>query len=353
MSTGFIDWTDSGLTLFVFDKKGVQYVLSGSESVSFENGPEPSSLAPLARSGMRDVYLSVPLDLLTLREHIFPFEDRDKISDTITFELEGVLLGSTEDYVIDHRIIEKAEGGTRVLAVCLEKKKLKEIIELFASAGLDPKEVTSLDICMSGGRTEDLFEKTPSDPDARAEAAAGELRAHTINLRQQEMAYTGDIERLKKALRSSALLVLILAVIFGANAYLQLHAEKQEHEALREAAHSAYRAIFPDERKIIDIERQLNGKLRELERKESVLTGIPVLGLLRTVAEINSKDIILNAFSADGSSIIIKGTAVTFEDVDRLKDDLAEHFRGTKVVDSGARADKRIGFTILMKERGI
>ena len=351
MSTGFIDWTETGLTLFVFEKNGAQYVLTDTLSVSLDGELDPSTLAKLVKAGMRDVYLSLPLDLLTLREQAFPFDDPDKIRDTIAFELEGVLLGSTEEYAIDHIVIESVNSGSNVLAVCLEKKKLKDIIDIFSSAGLDPKGITSLDICISGGRTEGLFEEIISDPEVRAEAAAGELSALSINLRQEEMSYTGDIERFKKGLRFTALLGLILVTILALNISISLMAEKKEQKLLITKTESAYRTIFPEDRKIVNIERQLAGNIKMLEQKKAALMGIPVLNLLRTIADRKKSGITLNEFSADGKNIIIKGTAGSFEDVDTLKNSLSQTFNGIKVMDSGAGADKKIGFTIIMQEK--
>ncbi|MBL7031600.1 MAG: hypothetical protein ISR97_00265 [Nitrospira sp.] len=351
MKTGFIDWTGSDLTLYIFDKIGSAYNLLGKESISLDGEPDPLILAPLVKAGIQDIHLSLPLDLLTLREQSFPFKDSDKIRETIDYELEGVLLGSTDDYSIDHIIIESGSKGSKVLAVCLEKKKLKNIIGIFSSAGLDPKVVTSLDICISGGRTEDLFEKTISDPETRAKVAASELGSPKINLRQEEMAYTGDIERFKKALRFPAVFVLLLVFILGLNTSINLMVEKDEHSILTSEISRVYKSIFPKEKKLFDIERQLTGNIKILKKKKAILMGVPVLSILRKIAERNSIGITLNELTADEKNIIIKGTAESFENVDSLKNALLTVFQGVKVMDSGAGAGNEINFTIIMQEK--
>ena len=189
MKTGFIDWTESGLALYIFEKNGSGYALTEKESIPLDGEPDLSNLAPLVKAGIQNIHLSVPLGLLTLREQNFPFDDSDKINDTIAFELEGILLGSTDDYSIDHVVIESDSIGSKVLAVCLEKKKLQEIIEVFSAAGLDPKVITSLDICISGGRPDALFEEMISDRDVRAAAAAKLILSPPINLRQRNQPY--------------------------------------------------------------------------------------------------------------------------------------------------------------------
>ena len=351
MKTGFIDWTESGLDLYIFEKKGSGYTLTGKESIPLDAEPDTSDLAPLVKAGIQNIHLSLPLDFLTLREQDFPFDGSEKIRDTIAFELEGILLGSTDDYSIDHVVIESDSGGSKVLAVCLEKKKLQEIIEMFSSAGLDPKVITSLDICISGGRTETLFEETISDPDTRAEAAAKHIQAPSINLRQEEMSYTGDIEKFRKKIRFTAFLVLALMIILCLNTSISLMAAKNEHKVLTAEEELAYRKIIPEDNKIIDIERQLTGNIKRLDQKKAALMGLPILDILRRVAERKSSDITLNEFTADDNNIIIKGTAGSFEDVDSLKDALLTVFHKVKVMDSDAGVGSEITFTIMIQEK--
>ena len=83
MKTGFIDWTRSGLALYIFEKSGSGFALTEKESIPLDGEPGPSTLAPLVKAGMQEIHLSLPTDLLTLREQSFPFNDRDKIKDTI------------------------------------------------------------------------------------------------------------------------------------------------------------------------------------------------------------------------------------------------------------------------------
>ena len=351
MKTGFIDWTGSGLALYIFEKNGSGYTLTEKESIHLDGEPDPSKLGPLVKAGIQNIHLSVPMDLLTLREQDFPFDDSNKISDTIAFELEGILLGSTDDYSIDNIIIESDSTGSKVLAVCLEKKKLQEIIEVFSAAGLDPKVITSLDICISGGRPDALFEETISDRNVRAAAAAQLIPEPPINLRQDEMAYTGDIKKLRKKIRFTAFLVMVLLTILGLTTSISLMAEKNKHKVLTAETERVYRRIFPEDKKIIDLERQLTGNIKRLEQKKAALMGLPILDILRRVAERKSSGITLNEFNADGNNIIIKGTAGSFEDVDSLKNELSTVFQGVKVMDSGAGVGSEINFTIMMQEK--
>ncbi len=88
--------------------------------------------------------------------------------------------------------------------------------------------------------------------------------------------------------------------------------------------------------------------------KKTVLGGIPVLDILRTIAvNKNNDNITLYEFSADGKNILIKGIATSFEDVESLKKNLASAFHKVKVMSSDATADKKINFTIIMQEKTV
>ena len=353
MKTGFIDWAEEDLHLYIFEKKGRQFVLADTQSFPLEGEPEPSSLSSLALTGVESVYLSVPLNMLTLREHRFPFSDRDKIRDTISFELEGLLLGNTSDYSIDHIITESLATGSKVLAVCMEKSRLKEIINFFSSVGADPKVVTCIDLWLYGGSAENTLGKPMSDKSLRAETARQELLNPSINLRKDQLAYTGDIERFHKSLRLTAVLTLALLLILSAHSALRLSSARNENRLLTEHMQSIYRSVFPKDKKVIDPERQFRGNLNSLRKKKAALGGIPVLDILREVAHQKHKNVTLHEFSSDGKTIRMKGSALAFEDVESVKNSLASLFDNVKVMDSSAGADKKINFTIVMQEKAV
>ncbi len=353
MKTGFIDWQENSLTLYIFDKKGDNFVLLDSETIPLEGELNADTLTGIIRSGLKSIYLSLPLNILTLREHFFPFSDNDKIKATIIFELDGILLGDVNDYTIDHLVIESVDDGSNVLAVCIEDSKLREIIEIFTSAGLEPKVVTSIDLWLSGGAIDKLFHEPITDSTVRAQAAAEELVNPSINLRQGEHAYTGDLELFKKKLKTSALLGLILFIILGALSSFRLMDAKQEHESLSRQMQEAYKGVFPEDKKIIDLERQFAGNVKALKKRKTILAGIPLLNVMKEVSlKINRKATLIE-FNSDGSNIVLKGVASSFEDVEALKDSLSSSFENVKVTSSKATKDEKIDFTIIMKEKTV
>lgn len=351
MKTGMIDWTDHSLTLFIFQKKGTQCEPVDTRSTALENGLSPDVLRSLIPADLEEVHLSVPVGLLTLRTHAFPFSERDKIRDTIAFELEGILLGSTDDYAIDHIVTAEHDTGSEVLAVCLEKARLRGIIDVFAAAGAEPGVVTSIDLGLSGGRPENLLEKTESDASQRADAAQREIVHPTVNLRQGELAYTGDIDRMRKRLKWSALLLLIFFVLIGVHTSLNYITARSGNRLLSQQIDTLYRSVFPQDRKIVDAARQFRANLNAMTRKRDQLRGIPVLDMLRSLSLQKEARSTLHEFSADGKNMIIKGTTGSFEDVEAVKNSLQEHFREVRISDSKATADNKISFTIVMQEQ--
>lgn len=346
---GFIDWTEKKLSLYIFEKEGNQYILADTLSVPLEGELSQSFLTSLVKTSIKYIYLSVPVNLLSLRELSFPFSDKNKIKDTISYELEGILLGNVSNYSIDYFIKESSESGTRVLAACMEKTKLRHIIDIFSSVGLDPVAITSIDLRLSGNNIEKLFGESSSEEEIRAEAVREELVNPSINLRQDELAYKGDIERIKKSILLTGVLVFILLLILGADTTLKLIYLKKENVLVTKEINRTYHNAFPEDTKIVDAVRQFKGNLNSLKEKETILSGIPALDILLDIANQKNKNITLNEFTADGENIIIKGTALSFENVDAFKNVLSSSFTKVKVIDSKASPDKKIDFSIIMK----
>lgn len=347
MRTGFIDWTEKNVYCYVFENlKHVDTI-----NIPVEGELKPSSLAPLLKTNIEQIYLSIPFHFLTLRELTFPFSDKLKIKDTISYELEGLLLGSVSDYSIDQIITETFDNGCRTLAVCIEKTKLHEIIGTFSSAGLEPKIITSVDLYLSGGQSEKIIEGLTLNMESRLEAAKKEVINPSVNLRQDELSYKGDIERMKKSLRLTASFLLALLLIFGAHTAVKSAAQRKETRLLSQKLQTAYQSIFPEDRKIVDAARQFKGNFNMLKEKQSALAGLPVLDILNNIAILRSKNIVLIEFNADGKNLILKGTALSFEEVDHFKNNLADSFEGPKILNSDATADKKINFTIIMQEK--
>jgi type II secretory pathway component PulL len=353
MKIGFVDWREEELHLYTFEKKGGQLTLEKSSTVPAGEELDRGSLAFFTDTGIHHVCLSLPVASLSLREVDFPFSDEEKISDTITFELEGLLLGDTDDYSIDHIITESFDDSSRVLAVCIEKSRLDKIIRVFESAGLELKVITSLDLRICGKNYEKILQGPSSDSKTRIESAKEELLDPSINLRRGEFSYTGDIDRLKKAYQLTAFLVLILLIIFGVNSALRYRAVDSDHKMLKSELEDSFRRAFPNDTKIVDVSRQFRGKVNILKKKRNVLGGVAVLDILADITDLTDKLATLDEFKADEKSIIIKGTVPSFGDVELLKNSLITRFGNVSVTESTSTTDNRISLTIVMKGKAV
>jgi type II secretory pathway component PulL len=350
---GFIDWTENTISLYVFKKKGGEFSLSDSLSITVEGELDESLLSRFLKPGVERFYLSIPVNLLSLREITFPFSDRDKIKETLPYELEGILLGSAGDYSIDHSVIDTSENGSRAIAACMEKSKLRDVVDRFTSAGLDPVSITCLDLRVFGNTMENLLEQTEVAKELRIEAAQEELTHPSINLRQGELAFTGDMEKSRRSLRVTGVLVLLLILVLGSYTTARYLFLKKEHSMLTDNINLLYQKTFPEDTRIIDASRQFQGKLNSLNRKKDILVGIPVLDILLNISEIKNESITLDEFRTEQATISIKGTTSEFEEVDAFRKALSLLFSDVRVTDSTSSPDKKVSFSITMKDRSL
>jgi type II secretory pathway component PulL len=351
MKTCFLDWTEDELHVYLFEKKRGKYILSDTATVPMEGEFSVETLPAAIPSSYDNVFLSIPGTQLSIREISFPFHDKSKIKNTISYELEGLLLGNASDYCIDHIIIESSEDESRVLALCMEKARLGELISSLSSAGLDPRVITSLDIRMTEGKSDRILSHMENDAGTREQAAREEVVKPTFNLRQDELSYVRDIERFRKVVHLSLALLLVLLMFIGSNMHLRYISLKEEHSILKKEMSALFQKAFPEERKIVDPLRQFRGNMNRLIEKKAVLAGVSVLNILRTLSEVERGKITLREFNADDKIIIVKGSAPSFEEVESYSNILSSFFDDVRITDSKASADRDVTFSIAMKEK--
>jgi len=81
--------------------------------------------------------------LLSSRRLTMPFADREKIANTVKFELEHLLPRPPEAVVADSLVINTSVAGAAVLAVAAEKVRIADVLHACEAAGLDPVAVDS------------------------------------------------------------------------------------------------------------------------------------------------------------------------------------------------------------------
>lgn len=343
---GFIDWMENKLSLYIFEKKGSQYALIDTKSVPLKEELSGLHLKPFLDNDITYIYLSLPVNLLSIRRLSLPFSDREKIKDIIPFELDGILLGDIKGYSIDYLISGTEGNGSNVLAACIEKARLKDIITTFSSIGLEPAIVTSIELQFL--RSAETLPELSAEK--HAEAVINELANPTINLRKDELAYKGDIDRIRKSIRLTATLVFTLVLIFSFSIAIKFMSLKRENNSIKHQLRAIYQSEFPKDA-IVEPVRQFKGHINAMKEKEEILVGVAVLDTLLNIANLKNKDIILNELNIKKEGVLIKGTAQSFEDVDGFKNTLSSSFTEVKVIDSRTLPDKKIIFSIIAKEK--
>jgi Tfp pilus assembly PilM family ATPase len=114
-------------------------------------GPEPAeerTRAALVALATERHWAGEQLMVAAEDEHVaarivqFPFSDASKIDKALPFQLEGAVPFPLESMVRDHRVLEKnGPHGTRVLVAMAERTSVARTLELFHSAGLEPRAV--------------------------------------------------------------------------------------------------------------------------------------------------------------------------------------------------------------------
>lgn len=97
------------------------------------------SIQVLGFKDFESVLVSIPATDLSIRMLTIPFDERDKILEALPFELTGLLPFEPDDAVLDAIPL----GNGKALAAAVEKKVLREYLEAFTEAGLEPSWIGS------------------------------------------------------------------------------------------------------------------------------------------------------------------------------------------------------------------
>jgi type II secretory pathway component PulL len=311
-----------------------------------------SHLSDLA--GIGEFYLSIPLEMLNFRMMKLPFSEGEKLMKVIPFELGALLMNSADHVVFDAMVMGSGENGFDVLVTYAERGLLGETLSQLSSRDIDPQVVTSLELQAitkngSGDIAARLMNPAPLDRNARISAAMNELSHHTINLRTGPFAYTRDRERVKKKLKVTFALSLVLAL--GINAYLLfgIVSARGEASSLKKEIRSMYTALFPDEKKVTDELYQMKSHMREVKEKGDALLGVDPLRFLLDLSQKTVQGVAFNEIVLDKELSTMKGEASSMEDIDRMKAGLSAPRTDVSVSDIKPMPSGKTLFTVVRK----
>jgi type II secretory pathway component PulL len=304
---------------------------------------------------METVYLSLPLSSLNFRVLDLPFSDKERVQEVLPFELDGMILGGAEAVIFDAVTVGRTDNTFQVLAVYIEKNRLRDILEKLRAHGIDPVCVTSLELkhAVLGFSLSKLVPPVFIKNDERIALAIEEMKNPTVNLRRDEFSYTRDIEKTRKSLKITAVLFIMIVLILSADVLFRILSSRQEIALLRNEIRKSYLEIFPGEKNIVNELYQLKSHTKELKGREDVFIGAKPLNVFSELAQVEREGARFNEVTIDRENISLRGEAGSLSTVQQLQEKLKKYFDEVSISDSKASVPGKMLFTITAKERKI
>jgi type II secretory pathway component PulL len=347
----FIDIKEKELTAHVFHFRGNSYEIKETRSFPISNQYDFSF--DMETGQVENTYVSLPAAWFNFRVIELPFSDKDKVRETLPFELDGVILGGSNAVIFDDVIVGKSENAVQVLAVYIEKDRLKKVLDALRSHSIDPVHVTCLELRkkLADFTLPELLSPVLLEEGERMTLAGEEIKKPTINMRRGEFAYTRDIERTRKSLRVTAVLLVFVAIIFSADVLLKLVSLRQESAAVKNEIRKQYMEMFPGEKNIVNELYQMKSHLKELQQKEDVFIGIDTLALLLNLSRLEREGVVFNEIMEDKNAVTLKGEAASLGLIQQFKEKLDALYSDVTIADSKSSARGNMIFTITAKRK--
>ena len=160
---------------------------------------------------------------------------------------------------------------------------------------------------------------------------------------------------------AAALLVLVL-VLSGVNAWLDLHLLNQRVERLDRQIKHEFQAVFPEVKRIVDPLQQMRSKIDTARAETSsdllTLRGLSVVDIINELSRILPADwnLLLTDVTVGPENMTLTGTTSAFNTVDQIRDRLAGQPWVESAVISAANMNKsgdavrfkiRVNFTVI------
>jgi len=352
----FFDLKSEDLSVYIISRKGNSYRLQDALSAS-ENGNDPFTL-PRKFEDIKDSYLSLPLSLLNFRILELPFSHRERIREVLPFELDSLILGGSEGVVFDASILGESNGKSNVLVSYITKEELRKLLDRLGPLKADPRIVTSIELAFAiglpsseEGITRLLLEPEPLGEEDRQAIAIKEIESPTINLRRGELSFTADAEKIKKGLKVSTILSILLSLVFLSDVTVRIVTTKKEISLVKEEIRKAYSSVFPQDKKIVNELYQMKAHQKELKEKENAYIGVDPLRFFLGLVPINRPGVFFSEITIDRERILLKGECTSLSDLQQVKTDLEKFLAAVDISDAKPTASNRILFTIIAKGR--
>ncbi|MBI4689804.1 MAG: hypothetical protein HY754_06015, partial [Nitrospirae bacterium] len=244
----------------------------------------------------------------------------------------------------------------------IEKAVLSKIIEGFKRFGIDPRVVTSIELnhMIRDFNPEKLLDPIDMKHEERIDASIKELKANTFNLRRGEFSYTKDTERIKRSLRATAVLGILTLFLVALFFVLKITSAREDIFTQQREMNKIYSDIFPvapgdsprgDDKKTVPNLYQLKARIKEMKDKRERLIGYSPLNLLLDISGVERGTVVFNEIVMDKGSVTLRGEAGSFNDIQKIKEDLTRILSDVNISDSKTSAQGRVLFTIAAQEK--
>lgn len=344
------EWQDNTL-IYIFKDYSGRYELD--KTLEYSSDAVPADID--------EFYVSVPAGLLNFRIINLPYSDKEILRKVIPLELENLIIVNPKDIVFETVILNDTGSGFDVLVVYAGKSSLDAIIRKLALKNIDPRIITSIElrkIIHAGTAGEPIAAGHLANLDRLSEfnrisAAGEELSDPTINLRTGPLAYTKDVAKLRRYLRKTAILGILLAVVINLNIAFNLVMTKKEISSQKKEIRNMYTALFPDEKRIVDELYQMKSHISVMKEKSDALTGVNPLKFLLEISRKPADGIIYSEIQLEKGFIKMMAEATSMEAVDRERSRLSEYLSDVSVSNVKPVPNGRIFFAIAAKEKPI
>lgn len=347
----FLDFKDQELGKYTVEIRGNSYEIKEQQEFPLS---DPYDLPADALSeNMGTIYVSLPLSSLNFRVLDLPFSGKEQVREVLPFELDGMVLGGADGVIFDAVTVGMTGNTYQVLAVYIGKNRLREILAKLKVHGIDPVCITSLELkhVLTGFSLSKLVPPVFINNEERVALAMEEMKKPTVNLRRDEFSYTRDVEKTRKSLKVTAVLIIMILLILSADMLFRIISSNREIALLRNEIRKSYLEIFPGERTIVNELHQLKSHIKELKGKEDVFIGVKPLNVLSELAQIEREGARFNEVTIDRENITLRGESGSLSTVQQLQEKLKKYFDEVAISDSRASVQGKMLFTITAKER--
>jgi type II secretory pathway component PulL len=181
-----------------------------------------------------------------------------------------------------------------------------------------------------------------------------------INFRKGEYEYTKESEAIKKSLKYTGMLVLIITALILGNIYLKYKGLERDFIAERDALRGAYLELFPEDGRVADELYQFEAKANKLKGDLEIASdGIGALEIMKELSKAggitSNLKVKFNEVNMVKGRITIRGEADSFESANILKERLIKgnYFKDILLTDLKTKAGGGAAFSlsITLKEQ--